>query len=387
MLDVKKISELFNTALDYKNKGDFLNASVFYEEILKLTDKLPEVYFNLAFVYIDLDRQEDAIRCLNKFLELELNDTEGHYFLGSAYFKTKNYEKGFPYFEYRISRTHAIQTQLKLYGDLFKNIPFWKGEDLTDKTIYVYYEAGLGDTLMYYRYLKLLEERCKKVYFKPQVQLLSLFAENKNNSKIVMRLNERIANEVDFQCPIMSLPYLLELDNQTIFYGKDKFLNAMPKKSQWYKERFFDNNKLKIGIKWQGNTLIGGERAMTAESFSKIFEIPNSQLYSVQVMDGSHQLKNLQEKFNIIDLGLTFKDFSDTAGAIDNLDIVICNDTSVAHLAGAMGKKCYVILPKYYDWRWHMNISKCDWYDSIKLYRQKTTWEEVISRIYEDIIS
>lgn len=387
MLDVKKISELFNTALDYKNKGDFLNASVFYEEILKLTDKLPEVYFNLAFVYIDLDRQEDAIRCLNKFLELEPNDTEGHYFLGSAYFKTKNYEKGFPYFEYRISRSHAIQTQLKLYGDLFKNIPFWKGEDLTDKTIYVYYEAGLGDTLMYYRYLKLLEKRCKKVYFKPQVQLLSLFAENKNKSKIVMYLNERIANEVDFQCPIMSLPYLLGLNNQTVFYGKEKFLNAMPKKSQWYKEKFFDNNKLKIGIKWQGNTLIGGERAMTAESFSKIFEIPNSQLYSVQVMDGSHQLKNLQEKFNIIDLGPTFKDFSDTAGAIDNLDIVICNDTSVAHLAGAMGKKCYVILPKYYDWRWHMDISKCDWYDSIKLYRQKTTWEEVISRIYEDILN
>ncbi len=387
MLDVKKISELFNTALDYKNKGDFLNASVFYEEILKMTDKLPEVYFNLAFVYIDLDRQEDAIKCLNKFLELEPNDTEGHYFLGSAYFKTKNYEKGFPYFEYRISRLHAIQTQLKLYGDLFKNIPFWNGEDLTDKTIYVYYEAGLGDTLMYYRYLKLLEKRCKKVYFKPQVQLLSLFAENKNNSKIVMYLNERIANEADFQCPIMSLPYFLGLNNQTIFYGKEKFLNAMPKKSQWYKEKFFDNDKLKIGIKWQGNTLIGGERAMTAESFSKIFEIPNSQLYSVQVMDGSHQLKNLQEKFNIIDLGPTFKDFSDTAGAIDNLDIVICNDTSVAHLAGAMGKKCYVILPKYYDWRWHMDISKCDWYDSIKLYRQKTTWEEVISRIYEDIIS
>lgn len=108
MLDVKKISELFNTALDYKNKGDFLNASVFYEEILKLTDKLPEVYFNLAFVYIDLDRQEDAIRCLNKFLELEPNDTEGHYFLGSAYFKTKNYEKGFPYFEYRIRDRKSV---------------------------------------------------------------------------------------------------------------------------------------------------------------------------------------------------------------------------------------------------------------------------------------
>ena len=70
---------------------------------------------------------------------------------------------------------------------------------------------------------------------------------------------------------------------------------------------------------------------------------------------------------------------------MENLDLVICNDTSVAHLAGAMGKKCYVILPTHYDWRWHTDISKCDWYDSIKLYRQKTTWEEVIGRIYEDI--
>lgn len=385
MLDTQKILDLFNKAMNFKNSGNFEQAALYYEEVLKITDKLPEVYFNLAFVYIDLDRQKEAINCLNKFLEMEPNDTEAHYFLGSAYFKTKDYEKGYPYFEHRISRSHAIQTQVKLYENLFKQIPFWHGEDLTDKTIYVYYEAGLGDTLMYYRYLKLLETRCKKVYFKPQVSLLSLFAANKNNSKIVMRLNQRISQEADYQCPIMSLPYLLGLDNQTIFYGKEGFLKAVPKKVQRYKDKFFNNDKLKIGIKWQGNTLVGGERAMTAESFSKIFEIPNSQIYSVQVMDGSEQIKHLQEKFNIIDLGPTFKDFSDTAGAIENLDIIICNDTSVAHLAGAMGKKCYVILPKIYDWRWHTDISRCDWYDSIKLYRQKTTWDEVIGRIYEDI--
>lgn len=387
MLDTKKILELFNTALSHKNRGEFEQAAIYYEEVLKITTQLPEVYFNLAFVYIDLDRQEDAIKCLTKFIEMEPNDLEAHYFLGAAYFKTKNYEKGYPYFEHRISRTHAIQTQQKLYSELFTKIPFWQGEDLTNKTIYVYYEAGLGDTLMYYRYLKLLEQRCKKVYFKPQVSLLSLFAENKNDSKIVMRLNQRIANEADYQCPIMSLPYLLGLDNKQIFYASDKFLKAVPKKAQWYKDKFFNNDKLKIGIKWQGNTLIGGERAMTAESFSKIFEIPNSQIYSVQVMGGAEQIKVLQDKYNLIDLGPTFKDFSDTAGAMENLDIVICNDTSVAHLAGAMGKKCYVILPKYYDWRWHMDISNCEWYDSIKLYRQRTTWEEVISRIYEDIIS
>ena len=124
MLDTNKILELFNTALAYKNKGEFEQAAYYYEEVLKITDKLPEVYFNLAFVYIDLDRQEEAIRCLNKFTKLEPNDTEGLFFLGSAYFKTKDYKSGFPYFEYRISRTHAIQTQQKLYGNLFNKIPF-----------------------------------------------------------------------------------------------------------------------------------------------------------------------------------------------------------------------------------------------------------------------
>ena len=386
MLDTNKILELFNIALAHKNKGDFEQAALYYEEVLKITDKLPEVYFNLAFVYIDLDRQEEAIRCLNKFLQLEPNDTEGLYFLGAAYFKTKDYEKGYPYFEYRISRTHAIQTQQKLYGELFEKIPFWKGEDLTNKTIYVCYEAGLGDTLMYFRYLKLLAQRCKKVYFKPQSALLSLFAENRGDTKIIMRLNKRISDECDFQCPIMSLPYFLGLNNQTIFYNSDKFLKAVPKKFQFYKEKFFDNDKLKIGIKWQGNTFIGGERAITAESFAKIFELPNTQIYSVQVMEGSEQIKALQSKYNLIDLGSTFKDFSDTAGAMANLDLVICNDSSVAHLAGAMGIKCCVILPKHYDWRWHTDISKCDWYDSIKLYRQQTNWEEVIERIYKDII-
>ncbi len=385
MLDTNKILELFNTALAYKNKGEYEQAASYYEEVLKITDQLPEVYFNLAFVYIDLDRQQEAIECLNKFLSMEPNDIEGHFFLGSAYFKTKDYEKGYPYFEYRISRSHAVQSQIKLYGERFNKIPFWQGEDLTDKTIYVYYEAGLGDTLMYYRYIKPLVQRCKKVYFKPQIPLIPLFSENRNGAKIIMHFTQEMAEECDYQCPIMSLPYFLGLDNKTIFYDSKGFLKAVPKKVEWYKEKFFNNDKLKIGIKWQGNTFIGAERAITPDSFSKIFELPNTQVYSVQVTNDEEEVKTLHGKYNIIDIASTFKDFSCTAAAIENLDIVICNDTSVGHLAGAMGKKCYMILPKYYDWRWHTDISKCDWYDSIKLYRQKTTWEEVIGRIYEDI--
>ena len=385
-MDTERILELFNSAKAHKDNGEYDLSMAEYEEILSMTTQLPEVYFNLAFVYFYSEHWEKAIECMKKFVELEPNDTEGKYFLATFYFMNKDYVSGFPLFEYRVSKAHAVLTQQKLTMGKINQLPFWHGEDLTGKTVYLYYEAGLGDTLMYYRYVKMLAQKAKKVYFKPQMTLLPLFAENKEpNVHIIARINEKHLNESDYQCPIMSLPYFLGLDNKTIFAYPDKFLHASKRETKIYKDNFFNNDKLKIGIKWQGNTLIGAERAMTAESFNKIFELPNSKIYSVQVMGGYDEIKKLQSKFDIVDLGSTFKDFADTAGAIANLDVVICNDTSVGHLAGAMGKNTYIILPTLYDWRWHKDISKCDWYSNIKLFKQKTTWEEVILRIYEDL--
>lgn len=385
-MDTERILKLFNSAKTHKDNGEYALSMAEYEEILTITDQLPEVYFNLSFVYFYSELWEKAIDCMKKFLELEPNDTEGKYFLATFYFMNKDYVSGYPYFESRVSKSNALITQQNLSFGKINEIPFWQGEDLTGKTVYLYYEAGLGDTLMYYRYVKMLAQRAKKVYFKPQMTLLPLFAENKEpNVHIIARLHEKYLNESDYQCPIMSLPYYLGLDNQTIFTSPDKFLHASKRETKIYKNKFFNNDKLKIGIKWQGNTLIGAERAMTAESFSKIFELPNSKIYSVQVMGGYDEIQKLQSIFDIVDLGSTFKDFADTAGAIANLDIVICNDTSVGHLAGAMGKKTYIILPIQYDWRWHKDTSKCDWYSNVKLFKQKNTWEEVIERIYEDL--
>ncbi len=385
-MDTERILKLFNSAKTHKDNGEYALSMAEYEEILSMTTQLPEVYFNLAFVYFYSEHWEKAIECMKRFIELEPNDTEGKYFLATFYFMNKDYVSGYPLFEYRVSKAHAVLTQQKLTMGKINQLPFWHGEDLTDKTVYLYYEAGLGDTLMYYRYVKILAQKAKKVYFKPQMTLLPLFAENKEpNVHIIARINEKYINESDYQCPIMSLPYFLGFDNKTIFAYPDKFLHASKRETRIYKDKFFNNDKLKIGIKWQGNTIIGAERAMSAESFSKIFELPNSKIYSVQVMGGYEEIKNLQSKFDIVDLGSTFKDFADTAGAIANLDVVICNDTSVGHLAGAMGKKTYIILPTLYDWRWHKDISKCDWYSNIKLFKQKTTWEEVISRIYDDL--
>ena len=89
------------------------------------------------------------------------------------------------------------------------------------------------------------------------------------------------------------------------------------------------------------------------------------------------------EEYGIIDISKTFNNFSDTAAAIENTDLIISNDSSLAHLAGAMGKKCFVLLPYIYNWRWHKDLSSCDWYESVEIFRQKTPndWQEVMNRV------
>jgi len=114
--------------------------------------------------------------------------------------------------------------------------------------------------------------------------------------------------------------------------------------------------------------------------------LPQTKFYSLQKGDGIEQLEDSKD-FDIVDLGSTFNDFSDTAAAIENLDLVICNDTSVAHLTGALNKPCWVLLPFTQDWRWSIDLTYCPWYKSIKLFKQNKAddWDELFSRVYEEL--
>ena len=109
-------------------------------------------------------------------------------------------------------------------------------------------------------------------------------------------------------------------------------------------------------------------------------EVENTQYYSFQTFEGSEDIKDLE---GIIDIGKDLIDFGQTAAALSNLDLVICNDTSLAHLAGAMGIPCWVMLPYEVNWRWHTDLSVCDWYNSVKLFRQHKIgdWKSVFDDI------
>ena len=189
--------------------------------------------------------------------------------------------------------------------------------------------------------------------------------------------------DYDVHTPLMSLPYLLGLKDKEIFESSDGYLYPNQELVKSYKEKYFNNDDLKIGIKWQGNTYYNKDRVIPTESFEPLLQLSETQFYSFQTFEGSEELEKLSKEYNIIDVGSELVDFGQTAAALQNLDLVICNDTSLAHLAGAMGIPCLITLPYEVNWRWHEDLSKCDWYKSVKLFRQKSigNWEEVFDEI------
>ena len=383
--NLENYENTFNLAMAYKNNAQYDKAKETYYKAIALNPKSTESYFNLAYLCFNENDTKGAIECYKKVLETNPDDWETTYFLSLAYMQDKNYKDGLKCFEQRLCKQSAIVSQEKTYPNLMKQKPIWTGkEDLSDKTLYTYYEAGFGDNIMIYRFMPELILKCKRVIFKPQEELKPLFEENSYGAEIMgMFINENDMN-FDYHLPFLSLPYALgKSGNDMFIHHNDGYIKANPDKVKFYKENYFNNDKFKIGI----NSYYDKERILSVEDFFRLFELPNTQFYSCQTFEGSEKFEKIKDKYNVIDLAPTFKDFSWTAGAVENLDLIICNDTSLAHLAGAMCKPCWVLLPHVYNWRWHNDLSKSDWYDSLKLFRQPQNgdWNSVFNEVEKEL--
>ena len=390
--DIVKVSDTyennFNLAMAYKGNHEWAQAKKAYYKSLEINPDCYESYFNLAYLELNENRPENAVKCYQKALEIKPDDWESVYFLSLAYMQIKNYEKGLECFESRLCRQSAIVSQEKIYPNLMREKPIWHGEDLKDKVLFTYYEAGYGDMLMFYRYMPILTSMCKKVIIKPQKELAALFRENSYGAEVIEIFDFEKEIDFDYHIPFLSVPYVLRNKGDEMFiHHDDGYLKANPAKINYYKEKFCQNDKFKIGIKWQGNTHYDTERVLNVEDFFRIFDIPNTQFYSFQTFDGLEEIEKIRDKYDVIDLGSTFSNFSDTAGAVENMDLIISNDTSLVHLAGGMKKACMVLLPYIYNWRWHTDLTKCDWYDSVKIYRQNDhgDWKSVFDKVEEDV--
>lgn len=373
-------------ALALEENGQTDEAINAYKKIISIDSEMIPIYKKLADIYYFL--KSDPVSTINyyeKFLKYEPDNIDAKACLSLAYLKTKRYEKGWEYFEFRPHKARAV-LKWEDKNPLIKTKPLWQGENIKNKTLYVYAEAGFGDTMMFVRYLPLLMAECKKVLFEPELNNVKLFMDSDLGVEFIDPLKAGELTNFDLHTPIMSLPYLLKAKTEEDIPFTTRYLKANPQKAKKYNESYFKNDKFKIGIKWQGIESEEITRKIELKSFYKLFNLPNLKFYSLQRDDGVEQLEDAKQ-FKIVDLGKTFEDFSDTAAAIENLDLIICNDTSVAHLAGALGKECWILLPFNQDWRWSTDLTYCPWYKSVRMFKQKEAWNwyEVIDRVFEEL--
>lgn len=263
-------------------------------------------------------------------------------------------------------------------------VPRWTANiPLNDKTILVWDEQGLGDSLQFCRYLKLLKQMAGKVVLEVIAPLVSLM--QSLDQDILVFSRNQVTEQIHLQIPMMSLPLELgtRLDN---IPAPIPYLYADPIKQQQWSKYLGSTNKPKIGLVWSG-------RASHYNNFNR--SIPLKYLLPLNELD--IELHSLQIEYDDEDALLMathsrihthqthIHDFSDTAALIANMDLVISVDTSVAHLAGAMGKPLWLLLPFVAEFRWMQDIPSTPWYPQARLFRQKkiADWQTVVSEVIQ----
>ncbi|HEX3726179.1 MAG TPA: tetratricopeptide repeat protein [Pirellulales bacterium] len=264
----------------------------------------------------------------------------------------------------------------------------WQGQHLPDRTILLTYEQGLGDTLQFIRYAPLVKQRCKRVIFLGPSALEQLLSGARGIDRWV---DSRLAGESPHAyARLVSLPLLFGTDLASI-PNVIPYLHADAKRVDiWRRKLAKYGAGLKVGIAWQGNPEYPADayRSIPLEHFVPLGDCPHVRLFSLQKPGGRDQLSNLAGRWSPVDLGSSIDRergaaFVDTAAVMQNLDLVITSDTAIAHLAGGLGVKTWVVLQYVPDWRWLLDRDDSPWYPTMRLFRQARPgdWAEVFERV------
>lgn len=317
-----------------------------------------EANYNIAVSCQKLGEYEEAEKYYKKMLEIAPKDVDTQTSLGMCYLTQKKFKEGYDLFFKR--------DKSKL--DKFTNNPWNVGEKIPDEIV-VMCDQGFGDHIQFIRYLPFLPAKHIKVAT-PKA-LKKLFQQNYANIEFI---DYEEINPATKSLRVTDLAYILGIDFDNIPY-QDGYLKSESADIQ--------NKKPKIGLCWEaGNagirTMIN--RTINIKCFEPILNLDKIQVYSFQVKD---TLKGNENYPQMINLAKDFKDFSDTAKALMSMDIMVTVDTAVAHLAGALGVKTYLLLPYTADWRWFDDTQTTPWYKSVEIFKQQDSisWEEPINEI------
>jgi len=362
-----------------KELGRFNEAEESCRRAISLQPDYADAHNNLASSLQKQGKHNEAIESYSIAIKYNPESIHAHINRSSTLLLTENFKDGWPEYEWRLHTKNCNsgtfhQTQ-------------WDGSPLNGKTILVHAEQGFGDTIQFVRYLQMIQSLGGHVIFECQKELIRLL---KNCAGIDEIIEVTSIPDVKFDTHIylLSLPGIFGTDIDSI-PSDTPYISVDPGHSEQWRLKFASNIDFKIGIAWSGRpTFEDHYRSCSLDDFAPLAEIPGITFYSLQKGPASEEIFNPTIDMKIINLDRELNDFSDTAAAMDNLDLIISTDTAVVHLAGAVGVPIWTLLHTSSDWRWFLNRDDSPWYPEMRLFRQTkfNDWTGLFKQVKEALL-
>jgi Flp pilus assembly protein TadD len=362
------------------NRGLALRDLARYEEALQYLKKteslLPRDYrvlVGIGNILSDLGRLAEATDYFIKAAAVRPGDPVCRYNLALALLLAGNLRDGFREYEWRWGNR-----QFASHRPRFAQ-PLWNGTELAGSHLLLSYEQGAGDTIQFARYVQFAKARGARVTMLVQSPLRRLMTWLTDE----VAVTDTLPAAFDVYCPLGSLPYVAGTAIESIPAPAQFEVPAITR-WQWH-ARLGERHGPRIAIVWAGAAghLNDHNRSLPFKRLVPLFDAPGAEWFSLQVGPPSAQLTGS----NIRDLAPFLSDYAETAAALQQMDLVITADTSVAHLAGSLGLPAWVLIPFAPDWRWMRDRNDSPWYPSMKLYRQSAAgdWNTVLRNVRTDL--
>jgi tetratricopeptide (TPR) repeat protein len=381
-IDPKFIESHNNRGNILQKLGRHQEAVASYDQALALNPNYAEVLNNRGRSLAFLGRHVEALANTSRAIAIKPTYIDAQWNESLLLLRLGEFSRGWKQYEWRWKRGEGLK-KLRTFAQ-----PLWLGDaPLAGKSILILHEQGLGDTIQLARYIALLAEQGARVIFEVQPPLKLLLSQLASASIQVIGHGDETPG-FDLHCPLMSLPLAFgtELDG---IPPATPYLKVSAGQLEAWSERLPQRSGLRVGLVWSGNPSHGDDRnrSIAFARLAPLFDTPNVQFISLQKEPRAADAELLAQEPRIADIGRDFGDFDDTAAAVAAVDLVISVDTSVAHLAGALGKPVWVLLPFCPDWRWLLDRADSPWYPTARLFRQPGIgdWESVLRQVGREL--
>ncbi len=372
-----------NLGIALKEQMKFAEAIENFEKALQLDPNFVEAYYNMANSLRDEGQCAEAINNYNKAISLKPDYAQAQWNLSLAHLLSGNYMEGWKRYRWRRNADLKVLTDYHSTGK-----PRWDGSSFEYKKLLVHYEQGLGDNIQFARYLPMIKARGGKIIFETLKPLIGLLHGFPGIDELVeYHPDKKLLLEYDVYTSLLDMPNIFETTVETI-PAQVPYIYADQAKAEYWRDKLAGPD-FKVGIVWAGSPEHGNDRyrSCSLKCFAPLAEIEGVQLYGLQKGQAADQMDEFAGTITVKNISKHFDDFTDTAAAIENLDLVISVDTSVLHLSGAMGKSTWALLPYAPEWRWMLGRQDNPWYPTMRLFRQANwgDWDSVFHSVTREL--